>query len=1041
MTVLFCDVVGSTELASHMDAEDWHSIVAEYQRTVTTIVSQFGGYIGHYVGDGLMVWFGYPEAHEDDPERAVGAGLAMIEAVAALGTNSLTATAKLLPPGTLRVRVGVNTGPLVVGKGGGGRLDVFGDVPNVASRVESVAEPNAVLITSDTHRLVDGLFVVDAPTQQRLKGVAEPIDLYRVRRPSGVRGRLHVARSPGLTPFVGREVELRQLRQSWERACAGDGQVVLITGEPGIGKSRLVLQVKHEIAATPHSWIEWTCSPRDQQVPFSPAIELVRQSLGWKRDGAPDGALAQLEEALESGTGQLREAAPLVARLLGLAVAGDHPALSLSPEQQRRRTLDALLALLLVAARQQPLVLALEDVQWADPSTLDLQALLVEHGARARLLILYTARPEFSPAWPPAPHHTHIEPGHLSREETRQMVTLVAGRAALSAPLVPEGAPLSGETIATVVARTDGIPLFVEELTKVVIEPHALDSGKQRIPMTLRDSLMARLDRLGPAREVAQIASVVGRHFSLALLEAIATVPRAQLRDGLSKLAEAELIFDESEPPDATYVFKHALIEETAYDSLLKSRRRELHRSLARALVERFPHTVAEQPALLAHHYTAAEMLDEAVPQWSRAGQRAIERAANQEAIGHLTRGLELLSGLPPSVEHSQHELSMLIPLGLAWMARKGYAAPQARAVFDRSLAICRSFGESPQLTPVLGGLFSFFLTRAEFRTAHEVAEQIMRLAENQNDRMALVGAHLRLGVLLVYEGQLRAARAHLDQVLALHEIEGTLAAVYSEDPASGSRAFLGLALWMLGFPAQALAASTEALAMARAAKHQLGLAQAQAIGASLHAFRRDWQSLRAISNEMITHATEHDLPLFAFLGAALQGVAGTQLGALEPAIEQVRGGLDSYCAIGALAGAPLIMVLLARAYLQAGRASDGLRVIDEALQLASQGEHAVDAELYRVRGEILLRRQGEPPDAQALSAAEESLLHAEDIARRQEARSWELRVAMSLARLWSLRGETKRARRHLGEIHAWFTEGFDTPDLQDAKRLLAELA
>jgi class 3 adenylate cyclase len=649
LTILFCDLVGSTAIAAQLDPEEWRETVAGYHRAAAEAITRFGGHVVKYLGDGVMALFGWPAAHDNDAERAARAGLVIIDALA--GLDGLPRHTKL------NVRVGIDSGPVVVGQGAGGAVDVFGDAANTAARVESAAEPGTVLITAATQRLVAGLFAIEERGAQQLKGIEMPLQLYRVIQPSGVRGRLEAtAAVRGLTPFVGREDELRLLMNRWERALSGEGQVALIIGEAGIGKSRLVQRFHEQIAGTPHTWIQCATATFYQNTPFYPVAEVLRQ-LVWERSldrlddylhelqgkelqrgrasarggGNPSAAneeFAQLESALAVAGLDAAASIPLIAPLLNLTLPPELASSSLPADQQRRRLLATLVEWMLGASRAQPLVIVTEDLHWADPSTLELIQTLVEQGAMSSLLLLYTARPEFKVPWPLRSHHTQITLNRLGVRDVREMIEEVAAQRAMTA-----------ETLAVVVERTGGVPLFVEELTRAVLESVNAKLTGREIPVTLHDSLMARLDRLGPAKEVIQIGAVIGSEFSYDLLHAVHPIAETELQQALDRLADAELLYVRGLAPEATYRFKHALIRDAAYEALLKSHRKELHALIAKVLLREFAERITVGPELLAHHFTEANLIEEAIPYWQQAGQKATERSANLEAIAHFTKG------------------------------------------------------------------------------------------------------------------------------------------------------------------------------------------------------------------------------------------------------------------------------------------------------------------------------------------------------------------------------------------------------------------
>ena len=678
--------MGSTEIAAQLDPEEWREIVSRYHRAAAASHHRFGGHVAQYLGDGVMAYFGYPEAHDNDAERAARAGLAILDAISKLNQPSTRPE--------LSARIGIDSGAVVVGASAGKDADVFGDTPNIAARVQAAAEPGTVVITDATHRLVSGLFVVDQLGAQALKGIERPVQLYRVIQPSGVRGRLEAAAATrGLTPFVGREDELRLLMSRWERALDGEGQVALIIGEAGIGKSRLVQRFHEQIGGTPHTWIEARAGAFFQNTPFYPVTELLQQFLGGNGGKSAEEQLAQLERRLELAGLKPAETIPLIAPLLNLPLSDKYPPSSLSPEQQRRRLLATLVEWVLGAARAQPLVIATEDLHWADASTLELIQLLVEQGATARLLLLYTARPEFRAQWPPRAHYTQITLSRLSARNVRTMVEEVAARKAMS-----------DETIATVIERTGGVPLFVEELTRAVLESGDAKLTGREIPVTLHDSLMARLDRLGPAKEIIQIGAVIGSEFSYELLHAVHPIAEENLQRALRNLADAELLYVRGIAPDATYQFKHALIRDAAYEALLKSRRKDLHRLVAQTISEKFPGLKAAQPELLARHWVAAGETEQAIAEWSRAGKAAEARNAFVETRESLQQALAQVNLLPESPQRDVRELELRRSLVEILLMTRGYNAPEKRSKFpSESTHWRRRVASGASLNRVLG--------------------------------------------------------------------------------------------------------------------------------------------------------------------------------------------------------------------------------------------------------------------------------------------------------------------------------------------------
>ncbi|MBV8056495.1 MAG: AAA family ATPase [Deltaproteobacteria bacterium] len=625
LTVLFCDLVGSTEIAARLHPEEWRETVAAYHRAAAEAISRFGGHVAKYLGDGVMAFFGYPEAHDNDAERAARAGLETLDAISKLGDQ----------PGRpkLAARVGIDSGAVVVGAGAGKEADVFGEAPNIAARIQSAAAPNTVLITAATHRLLSGLFVVEESGAQQLKGIASPIELYRVVRPTGVRSRIGVR---GLTPFVGREEELRLLLSRWERAREGEGQLALVVGEAGIGKSRLVAEFHDRIRDTPHIWMESAGEQFFESTPFHAVSQMLSRWLELQGDVSREEQFERLERALESAGLNVDETAPLISELLQLPVGERYQQSKLTPEEKRRRLLSALAGWAFGAARLQPVVMLVEDLHWLDPSTLDSQQLLAEQSATAPLMLLHTARPEFRAPWPQRAHHTQVTLNRLSARSVREMIAQVTARKALT-----------DEAVDAVVERTGGVPLFIEELTRAVLENGTTNFHTREIPVTLHDSLMARLDRLGSAKEVAQVGAVIGREFSYELLHAVYPSADEELRRALHSLTDAELLYARGMVPDAIYQFKHGLIRDAAYEALLKSRRKELHRQVAQTIDGQFSALKDSSPELLARHWTEAGEINPAIAEWQRAAERAIARSAYREAEQHYRLALDLLNKLP----------------------------------------------------------------------------------------------------------------------------------------------------------------------------------------------------------------------------------------------------------------------------------------------------------------------------------------------------------------------------------------------------------
>jgi class 3 adenylate cyclase/tetratricopeptide (TPR) repeat protein len=1013
LTVLFCDLVGSTEIAAQLDLEEWRELVAGYHRAVAEAITRFGGHVAKYLGDGVMAYFGWPEAHENDAERVARAGLAILEAVAKLNQESKEPH--------ISVRVGIDSGAVVVGAGAGQDADVFGETPNIAARVQTAAAPNSVLITAATHRLLSGLFVVEQSGAQQLRGMAAPVELYRVVRPTGVRSRIGVH---GLTPFVGREEELRLSLSRWERAREGQGQLVLVVGEAGIGKSRLVTEFHDRIRDKPHIWLESAGQQFFENSPFQAVVEMLSQWLELQDGGNTEDRLERLERALSSAGLKSEDAAPPIAELLQLPVGGRYPPLMLTPEQKRRRLLAALSGWLSGAARLQPAVCVVEDLHWLDPSTLELQQLLVEQGATVPLMLLYTARPEFHAPWALRAHHTQITLNHLSARSVREMIAQVAARKALA-----------DETVEAVVERTSGVPLFVEELTRAVLESGDAQLMGRTIPVTLHDSLMARLDRLGPAREMLQIGAVLGDDFSYQLLRAVHPLADEELQAALRKLADTEMLYVRGIAPDATFQFRHALIRDAAYEALLKSRRRELHRIVARTIEEQFPAIREAHPEVLGRHWTEAGETEPAIAAWQRAGEQAVERGAYREAERHYREALANLEIVPESRDRDGRELKLQLALGGVMAATRSWSGVDTAAVYTRARTLAERGGADESL-PVFRGLWASALTRCELRAAMVLADQMLEIAHGMNGPEALDTANYAQGFTHLCLGDLPVARGHFARAIE-HCREGD----FRGDPEGFGGydvlVWAGVNEWLLGYPDQALRYTADAHALARRLDNPFALAFVDVVGTFIYRWRGDFTRVEAVAEGVERLGTELGLPLFTAAGKFAGSQARVHLGELSGVVDTMRAGLAEFDAIKFYLHRGYNLCSLAEAQAAAGALDDALVTIEQALAAVPE-QLCFRPFALGLRGELRLRRR--PYDTALIDLAEQDLREAIELARGMSAKSPELRVTMSLARLLDQQGRRNEARTMLAEIYGWFTEGFDTADLKQAKALLEEL-
>ena len=1020
VTVMFCDLVGSTSISAGLDAEDWRDLVGAYLDAASAAVTEMGGHVAKKLGDGLMALFGYPAAHENDAERAARAGLSI---QLALGEINRKNACSGKPP--LNARIGIETGPVVVDAAG----EVYGDAPNTAARVQALADPGAVLITARVQRQIAGLFVAEDRGPQDLKGVPEPVTLFQLVRASGG-GRRAAQRH--LTPLVGREEEIAMLSRRWERARRGDGQLVLIVGEPGLGKSRLIEEFHARLRDTPHTWTEWSCSQLLQNTPLHPIAEWGRQRFGGA-DVPAERRFADLENSLAQVKLDPAENGPLLAPLLDIPLHKERGS-TLAPEELRRRQLAALTNWIMAGAKVQPIVLAFEDLHWADPTTLDVLRGIAERGALAPLYIVATMRPEFRPPWGMRSHHGTISLAPLDSAQVCDMVAELSARHALSR-----------EVIDDVAARTGGVPLFVEEVTRLLLE-RGERGGIQTIPPTLQQSLMARLDRLGPAREVAQVGAVIGRDFSYALLSALAGLEDAPLQTALERLAEADILLVQGLPPESNYRFKHALIQDAAYENLLKSRRQLLHRRAGEVLRDQLAAGADTEPELLARHFTQAGLIEAASEWWGIAGQRSLARSALLEAVTQLTHATDQIASLAPTPALRRKQIELQVALVNSLMHVKGQAAPETKLALERARLLieqAEALGEPPEdpllLLSVLYGFWVSNFVAFNGDVMRELAAQFLTLAEKQGTTAPLMMGHRFMGISLLYTGDIAEGRTHIEKAIALYDAaeHRPLATRFGLDARVHALSYRSWALWMLGYPDAALADLDRALSDAREIGQAGTLMVALVVALLPHICCGNYAIGNLLADELVVLTEAKGALLWNAVGRIMRGDVLTLIGKYPDAVQIISTGIDAEKATGATLWIPWFASSLASAYAELGKFDDAWRWIGEAVSAAEVTKDKwYEAEVNRIAGEIT-RKSNNSDVAKSEAYFERALT----VARQQRAKSWELRAAMSLARLWRDQGRVQQARELLAPVYGWFTEGFDTRDLKEAKTLLTELA
>ena len=1032
ITAMFCDLVGSTELANRLDPEDLRDVIAPYQRCCAEAIERCGGFVARYMGDGLLAYFGYPQAHEDDAVQAVQAGLSAVDSVAGLHNGI---------GGRLQVRVGIATGLVVVGdmigEGISQEQQVAGETPNLAARLQAVAEPGQVVIAPATRRLTAGHFDYRDLGTFPLKGFSEPVGAWQVLGARAVASRFEAHHMVSLSRLVGRDDELNCLSSLWRQARDGDGCMVTVIGEPGIGKSHLIAALQERVAAEPHQRLRYFCSPRHTDSAWFPIIAQIERAARFERGDLPGQKLEKLELLLRRAGLDAPATIPILIDLLSLPTDKRGDPAGLTPQERKGRTMTVLLAQYEALAAGQPLLLIFEDVQWIDPTSMELLGRIIEQLPKMRCLLLVTTRPEFVPPWPDRPYGSTISLRRLGRREAAAVVEQVAG-----------GKSLPDDLMTQIFVRTEGVPLFVEELTKTLLESGELRERNGHyvlagalptlaIPPTIQDSIMARLDRLAPVKEVAQVGAALGRSFSYAMLTTVISQTGAELRAALARLVEAEIILSRGEPPDAVYTFKHALVQDAAYETMLRSTRHVLHRRIVHALETHFPEVADTEPEVLAHHCTRAELREKGVDYWLKAGQRAVARSANLEAINHLRNGLDLLAALPPSEARSRQELNLQLALAHACIAVYGYTGEATTRAYARAGELITVVGDLHQRIGALFGMYIGHLMGGKLVQGEAPVRQVIELAEREADAGYKCLGYRIDGVLSLYRGDFVRARQNLEKGIELYDrdLHRDLMFRFGSDLGISAQAWLVVTLWLLGLPDSARRLADDTIVAARATGHIHTIGHVLGLVSHVYSETQDYPALADMGRGGVEFCEKHHLRFFGAWIGIMRLWAEAQLGEPAEHVGPMRAALEAYMRTNTMLMRGYFRGLLAQLLLAARQLPEAESEVAAALHdIAATGECWWEAEIHRIHGDICLARR-------EVHAAEAAFRRAFDLARGQHARPLELRAGVSLARLLVDQGRPAEARHLLDPLCRQFEEGADSVDLRAARQIVERLA
>jgi class 3 adenylate cyclase/predicted ATPase len=1028
ITVMFSDLVGSTQLSEKMDFEDLQKLIDAYRGECSTAIKRYGGEVARYFGDGVMAFFGWPNAHEDDAARAIHAALEIVAGVA-----------KISGPVTLTCRVGVCSGPVVVGEIGGSgtwSMDAVGETPNIAARLQTLAAANTVVVSESTRRLVPAAFDFQDLGLKELKGVTEPLHVYRVVSAKSTTSRFEAAHAGSLSPLIGRSSELSLLVDRWQKIKEGDGQVIFLSGIPGVGKSRLLHELKRYIRQEPHVLLHHQGSPYHNQSAFFPIIEQIEQAAQLTAREADVDKLAKLKAYLPRSIDSSIEPVLLIAKLLSIPLNGQELS-GLTPQQIKNRTISTLVDMLLAFSVQGPTLCIFEDAHWLDPSTLELLELIISRIDHARVLLIVSCRPEFHPAWIA---HTNATIHSLTRLSNAEVKTML--RDLLNGDSLPQ------TLLDQIIEKADGVPLFIEELTSSMLSApqptrgtseRAVRSSLLRVPDTLSDALMERLDRVAPSRRLAQIAAVIGREFSTDLLSAASQVEEVDMLSALALLEKADIIYRADISPSVRFAFKHVLLRDAIYDSLLRSKRQQIHADIAAILEQDFPELSESQPEVLAYHYQEASNYRQAIRCWFDAGQRAQANSANVEAIANFRKALQLLNALPETPERTSREIGIQLALGIPLIAVRGYASVETREAFSRARTLCLQLGDIPEYFQALFGLWGHSWMGGKNDEALQMAEEFLARSQTLSDPVPLMMAHRVMGSTLLTIGDFQSSANHFEKTIKLSTGKGKppLYNLYMVEPQAASLLLLSWDLWFLGYPDRALLRVSEALALGENLGHPYTVAFAHYMTSVVHLLRGDAARAFDSAEKSFEMSREQRFSLYEILSRISRGRASGDLGRIEEARTEITLGIDEARRNGVGFMLPMMNSWLADMHVKAGENERALSIVEDCLANSSDATgRSWEAELHRQRAAILLTL-----DPTNVTDAEAVLKTSIDVARGQSARSLELRATTGLAELWRTQGRPDEARALLEPICHWFDEGAETADLRRARKAQSVLS